>query len=70
MFKLPKKTAENRDSMLSIRIRKSVLTKIKKMAKKNNLSMADVIEQIAEIAFEEIEKKEVKGKKIEKEIQS
>ena len=32
--------------------------------------MADVIEQIAEIAFEEIEKKEVKGKKIEKEIQS
>jgi len=52
MFQLPKKTGELRDSHISVRVRKSIADKIKKMAKENNLSVADVVEHLVEVAYE------------------
>lgn len=63
MFQLPKKPSENKDTMVSARVRKSVSQKLKKMAKDNNLSVADVIEHLVETAFDSLGKNEDKKKK-------
>ena len=63
MFQLPKKTGELRDSHISVRVRKSIAEKIKKMAKENNLSVADVVEHLVEAAFEVRDTKTEKKKK-------
>lgn len=63
MFQLPKKPNELKDTMISARVRKSVAQKLKKMAKDNNLSVADVLEHLVEAAFENLQKTEDKKKK-------
>lgn len=63
MFQLPKKPNELKNTMVSARVRKSVAQKLKKMAKDNNLSVADVLEHLIETAFESIEKTSDKKKK-------
>jgi len=62
VFQLPKKTGELRDAPISVRVRKSVAQKVKKMAKDNNLSVADVIEHLVEAVFENLKKHEDKKK--------
>lgn len=63
MFQLPKKTKELRDTPISVRLRKSVADKVKEMAEDNDLSVADVLEHIIEIAYNENVSKNDKKKK-------
>lgn len=51
MFQIPKKTRELRDTPISVRLRKSVADKVKEMAEDNDLSVADVLEYIIEVAY-------------------
>lgn len=62
MFQLPKKTGELRDSHISARVRKSIADKIKQMASDNNLSVADVLEHLVEVAYNESVAKSEKKK--------
>jgi predicted DNA-binding ribbon-helix-helix protein len=63
MFQLPKKTGELRSAHISVRVRKSIADKIKEMAEENNLSVADVVEHLVEVAFEERDTKTEKKRK-------
>lgn len=63
MFQIPKKTKELRDTPISVRLRKSVADKVKEMAEDNDLSVADVLEHIIEVAYNENSAKSEKRKK-------
>ena len=63
MFQLSKKTRELRDTPISVRLRKSVADKVKEMAAANELSVADVLEHLIEVAYNENTTKPEKKKK-------
>jgi|GEM_PF-3306820 len=67
MFKLPKKIAkEKKEASISVRVRPTVLERLKWIAEKHNYSQSEVIEFLVDQAFEEITKKKEAGKRNQK----
>lgn len=60
MFKLPSK--EKKEASISVRVRETVLERLKEMATKHNLSQSEVIEHLVDQAYEELVGKKIKSK--------
>lgn len=63
MFELPKKEKEKKEASISVRVRATVLERLKQIAEKHNYSQSEVIEFLVDKAFEEImvKKRTAKG---------
>lgn len=63
MFKLPTGNKEKKEANISVRVRATVLERLKEMADKNNVSQSEIIEALVDQAYEQtMVKKDKKGK--------
>lgn len=54
MFKLPTGNKEKKEANISVRVRATVLERLKEMADKNNVSQSEIIEALVDQAYEEL----------------
>lgn len=64
MFNIPTGNKEKKEASISVRVRASVLERLKEMADQNNVSQSEIIEALVDQAYEE--SKNAKTKKSKK----
>lgn len=63
MFKLPTGTKEKKDANICVRVRATVLERLKEMADKNNVSQSKIIEALVDQAYDQMDKINIKKSK-------
>ena len=63
MFKIPKGNKEKKEASISVRVRATVLERLKEMADMNSVSQSEIIEALVDQAYEEIGKMKIKNTK-------
>lgn len=57
MFKIPTGSKEKKEASISVRVRATVLERLKEMADKNNVSQSEIIEALVDQAYNDFLKK-------------
>lgn len=63
MFNLPKGTKEKKEANICVRVRATVLERLKEMADRNSVSQSKIIEALVDQAYEQMDKTTIKKPK-------
>ncbi|NOT78130.1 MAG: ribbon-helix-helix protein, CopG family [Bacteriovoracaceae bacterium] len=63
MFKIPMGNKEKKETNISVRVRATVLERLKEMADRNSVSQSKIIEALVDQAYEQMDKTNIKKSK-------